>query len=700
VALNLVELTLDCFDGTGQPVTQGTAFLVASSVLTDITDHQIVWQYPIPVALEPPEGASDSWLPTVSIYATDNANLSPSGWVWTISFQAPGAPVPFSFELPYSDGASQYLSAQTPVYIAPAVSSWFTVPSVAEGVSSPGAGWVPVPAGSAAAAAWSPLQAASGAASSPLTPFYAGLSNRQFSRCNVVCLGDSITEGQHAVGPPDTGFDNRWLARLRDRLRLAFPISGSGQQPGVPPAAGVLLAYSSYAPSSATSYTVSSTTMAAFSSANLNTGAFTAPASGAVLVSVSCVMLPGTAGATYSVALAQHGTTTPVSNVVTAEDDSVITGSYPSRTFTFLVTGLTSGTSYTLDLIGAVASGQSMSVVAYGSKSVTPTGTHGGPVITETSAVALPGTGGRGFISCTSTGETSFTWPATKAGSPAKLLCGPKSGDSTAASAYQLNATGQSFTFSLCGDSADLMWLQVAFGGTFSWAVDGGTATNISTNGSGTVDGKITHISLGTPGLHTLVIAWVSGNVGFDGVIEYNGDYASGVQVHDAGHFGWTTSSWLTPLSSGASGSAAAIAALSPDLVIITLGVNDQYDGITPATYGSNLRQIISYLKAELTAPYPSFVLSMLPPRSGQSGYSYPWYLYVEQAWSIALSDTSGPSSQSIVSVMDFTQGPVMPGADVDAYGFWQSGDPVHPSNLGHQMIADQLAEFLTAGGF
>jgi lysophospholipase L1-like esterase len=44
---------------------------------------------------------------------------------------------------------------------------------------------------------------------------------------------------------------------------------------------------------------------------------------------------------------------------------------------------------------------------------------------------------------------------------------------------------------------------------------------------------------------------------------------------------------------------------------------------------------------------------------------------------------------------MDFTAAPSMPAADTDVYNFWAS-DRVHPSNKGHQRIADCLAEFLT----
>ncbi len=37
-----------------------------------------------------------------------------------------------------------------------------------------------------------------------------------------------------------------------------------------------------------------------------------------------------------------------------------------------------------------------------------------------------------------------------------------------------------------------------------------------------------------------------------------------------------------------------------------------------------------------------------------------------------------------------------MPGADADVYGFWQAGDLVHPSNRGHEMVADCLAAYLS----
>lgn len=358
---------------------------------------------------------------------------------------------------------------------------------------------------------------------SALTPWMSGLANRHYARCNIVCVGDSITEGQGA----DTA-DRRWIARLRDNVRTRFQTTG------------------------------------------------------------------------------------------------------------------------------------------------------------------LSG-GGRGFLGAANSGEVSFTWPATTTGSPTPAsTLGPKS------QFMQLNGSGQTISYALTGTSADIMWTQVPFGGTFSWAVDGGSATNVSTNGGSIVDGRLTHISLGASGAHTLTLAWVSGSSNIDGVIEFNNDYTSGIQVHDAGHYGWQTSNWASVTTSTTAGPAAAIAALSPAAIIISLGVNDQFAGVTPQAFSTNLTTIISQLRAALPDPKPSIILCMYPPRTGQSGYTFPWSQYVDAAWALASADTGGPGGTSLVSVMDFTAGNRMPGADSDSYSLWPAGDLVHPSNKGHSFIADQLTSFLT----
>jgi hypothetical protein len=139
-----------------------------------------------------------------------------------------------------------------------------------------------------------------------------------------------------------------------------------------------------YAPGSITTLTVSSPTLAAFSSSSVNSGSFTAPASGSVVVTVSCV-ITATANKNYSLALAPHGTVTPISGTITGE---VSSGAIqPPLSLVFYIYGLTPSSSYTLDLLGAIASSGSLSLQAIGSTSTTPTGTIGGPVLVTVTAV-------------------------------------------------------------------------------------------------------------------------------------------------------------------------------------------------------------------------------------------------------------------------------------------------------------------------
>jgi lysophospholipase L1-like esterase len=511
VSLNYITLT-GTLPGAGGAVL--TAAL--SGWVADPTDDLLIPPVPDPVTLANAtvNGVACGTFSLPGLMANDNADI-PAGtyWVLTVKGISGVALWTQNVVLNFASGATQDISGLAAYVPATQVTGVMPLPS---GTAQPGQ--FPVVNEAATGTAWAFAQSYQA-----LTPLAAALGNRQFARCNIVCLGDSITEGQHV-----TAFDNRYLGRLRDVLRTRFPT-------------------------------------------------------------------PGLSG------------------------------------------------------------------------------------------------GGRGFLGVASSGETSFTWPSTIAGSPGSgATLGPKS------QFVNLSSGATTVTWNLNGDSADINWVQVFGGGTFGWQVDGGSVTNVATGGGGTVDGKVTHVPLGSAGAHTLKVSWVSGaTTSITGVTEYNGDYTSGIQVHDAGHFGWQTSNWTGVLATGTAGPAAAIAALNPAAIVICLGTNDQDVNVTPATYAANLKQIITSLKAALTAPYPAFILAMLPPRTLQSTYTYPWAQYVTQAWAIAAADTSGPGGTSLVSVMDFTMGPRIPGADTDAYGFWQSGDNVHPSNLGHQAIGDMLAGYL-----
>jgi hypothetical protein len=151
-----------------------------------------------------------------------------------------------------------------------------------------------------------------------------------------------------------------------------------------------LCAPSQYAPGAQTLLTTTSSTMAAVSSANVNTGAFTAPPSGSVMVAASFIAQTSANGSALGFGLAQHGTATM------AGFDQVLKLPATTQPFPlalpFLVTGLTPGNSYNFDLMFATAGGgaTTVTVFAFGPSGTTPALSNAGigcPVVMTVQAV-------------------------------------------------------------------------------------------------------------------------------------------------------------------------------------------------------------------------------------------------------------------------------------------------------------------------
>jgi hypothetical protein len=160
--------------------------------------------------------------------------------------------------------------------------------------------------------------------------------------------------------------------------------SGSTAAAWGPVSGGYLCAPVSYAPGSRTAVTVNSTTMAAWSSANITTGSFTAPPSGSVVVTADiCALSNSVSGDVTGFGLAAHGTVTPlVANAITIQ---AINTNFHKVTLVFVVTGLTPGT-YQFDLLGCCTSATTSTIEAQG-QAGTAVGLSGGPVTMTVQAV-------------------------------------------------------------------------------------------------------------------------------------------------------------------------------------------------------------------------------------------------------------------------------------------------------------------------
>lgn len=145
--LNYVTLVLDLYDGQGNPEVRGQAALVPGAVLTD-PGAGITTQDPVTAVF----GAAG--FPQVRLLATDNGGPQPAGWTWGISFSGQRAPLAsFSFFLPYSGGATQYLSALVQVPAVAPSAQYLPLPA-----GMPQAGQVPVASGTGEGSAWSTLE--------------------------------------------------------------------------------------------------------------------------------------------------------------------------------------------------------------------------------------------------------------------------------------------------------------------------------------------------------------------------------------------------------------------------------------------------------------------------------------------------------------------------------------------------------------
>lgn len=240
-------------------------------------------------------------------------------------------------------------------------------------------------------------------------------------------------------------------------------------------------------------------------------------------------------------------------------------------------------------------------------------------------------------------------------------------------------------TYSLVGDSADILWAGNPSNGTFEWKVDAGSFTTVSTNVAfGTA--YVTHVSLGSAGAHTLTITNASGSPTYiTGVVEYNGDYASGIQVHNCGFSGSTTGYW-TSAGGDVSGSAA-LAALSPSLIIIELCANDNGNGITATTSTTNLNSLISSIRSALSPAPPILLLGLYNAASDGPTTPTQWAAYINAMYGIAAGD-------SAIDILDLTLRMPSTGA-ASTYSLYNV-DGIHPNNAGHQMIADVLCQYLS----
>lgn len=242
-----------------------------------------------------------------------------------------------------------------------------------------------------------------------------------------------------------------------------------------------------------------------------------------------------------------------------------------------------------------------------------------------------------------------------------------------------LNTTGVA-TFALNGTSADIVYPTDSGFGVFSYAVDGGAATQVNQSGPA-ADGVRTRVTLGAAGPHSLVIRGVSGSPYVEGVIEYNGDETSGVRVHDGGHGGYRSDQWSTGGIDGVSKWPAAYKAMNADLLVIALGVNDVAQGKPVADYRTNMTSLLSTMRAVYSGPIVLLAYAAVQNQDAA------WPTYVQAMYDLAAADGNA-------IVCDLTlRLPRYSNAALRAQSWFDSN---HPTDAGHATIGAMFASFLS----
>jgi hypothetical protein len=181
--------------------------------------------------------------------------------------------------------------------------------------------------------------------------------------------------------PIPGGDDGSWGDVLNSFLGVSHNADGTLRTSALLQASTFLCTPTQYAPATLTTFTTASTTLSAVSSTQVNTGNFTAPASGSVLVTA---YVPAFAAPGFHCAfnLAIHGGVSPIGAAVISQSGDM----YLPYVLPFIITGLTAGNSYNFDLLYSSPNASTVTVAAMGDTSTTP-GTNVGPIIMTVQAM-------------------------------------------------------------------------------------------------------------------------------------------------------------------------------------------------------------------------------------------------------------------------------------------------------------------------
>lgn len=270
--------------------------------------------------------------------------------------------------------------------------------------------------------------------------------------------------------------------------------------------------------------------------------------------------------------------------------------------------------------------------------------------------------------------------------SPAEL---PKFNTSGLSGKGQFIGVGQTRTFTFTGTHFEIWYNRINEATTMTYTVDGGAAVDVAIQ-NGVVIPATVQVGPLTAGDHTVVISNKAGSFGavpFLGFMSYNGSRTAGFHLWEGGYSGRVTAQWVDNSLVNFERWTDAVALIQPNLVIDLPWLNDVVlTGGSPAIGKAHQQTIIDKINSKNTvAPTYLIVLGWL--RKDVAEQNEPWENYKKVAYELAAENPN-------VCVLDVGD---KVGTPLDkSLSIWQ--DNVHLNDKGMGLLADLIADYLTAG--
>lgn len=246
----------------------------------------------------------------------------------------------------------------------------------------------------------------------------------------------------------------------------------------------------------------------------------------------------------------------------------------------------------------------------------------------------------------------------------------------TAAGTFSFTPQGQTNT-------ADIYYQDSTAGRAFTWAVDGGSTTTITTTGANTIV-KAT-VSLGSVGAHTIQLAWSAGFVRIYGIDCYDNTRKEAT-IRQWAISGGTTSNMIEDTGTPNSGRLRQLALFPPDLVIGDFGlVNSWRLNRSVANCVLDLTTLFNAIKAANA----DFIFIEPPFDSGSAGNTANQQQYVDAIAALAVSKGG---------IVFRTRQALVSKTASDAAGYTRSSDAVHYTIAGQAWRAGLLKPVLRYG--